>query len=68
MVVVNPDNAKLVSYRSNIGEAPGGSYSAVTYNTNIKTDNGYDGVKDEYVSDVGVGLTMMESHALMVFS
>ena len=68
MVVVNPENAKLVSYRSNIGEAPGGSYSAVTYNTNIKTDNGYDGVKDEYVSDVGVGLTMMESHALMVFS
>jgi len=68
MVIVNPDNAKLVSYRSNIGEAPGGSYSAVTYNTNIKTDNGYDGVKDEYVSDVGVGLTMMESHALMVFS
>lgn len=68
MVIVNPDNAKLVSYRSNIGEAPGGSYSSVTYNTNIKTDNGYDGVKDEYVSDVGVGLTLMESHALMVFS
>jgi len=66
MVIVNPDNAKLVSYRNNTGEAAGGSYSSVAYNTNIKTDNGYDGVKDEYFSDCGVALTLMDSHALMI--
>jgi hypothetical protein len=66
MVIVNPDNAKLVSYRNNTGEAAGGSYSSIAYNTNIKTDNGYDGVKDEYFSDCGVALTLMDSHALMI--
>ena len=68
MVIVNPDNVKLVSYRPNLGDAGengGGSYSSVAYNTNIKTDDGYDGIKDEYFSDAGVGLTLADSHALM---
>lgn len=70
MVIVNPDNVKLVSYRPNLGDAGengGGSYSSVAYNTNIKTDDGYDGIKDEYFSDAGVGLTLADSHALMTF-
>ena len=71
MVIVNPDNVKLVSYRPNLGDAGengGGSYSSVAYNTNIKTDDGYDGIKDEYFSDAGVGLTLADSHALMTFT
>src|SRR5699024_1979954 len=33
--------------------------------TNIKTDNNYDGIKDEYFSDDGVGMTQVASHALV---
>lgn len=71
MVIINPDNVKLVSYRPNLGDAGengGGSYSSVAYNTNIKTDDGYDGIKDEYFSDAGVGLTLADSHALMTMA
>lgn len=35
------------------------------YNTNIKTDNGYDGVKDEYMSDDGLCLTQIDGHGLI---
>jgi len=67
MVVVNPDNVKLVSYRNDAGERGenvSGSYSAIAYRTNIKTDDGYDGIKDEYFSDCGVGIQLVDSHSL----
>jgi hypothetical protein len=40
-------------------------YRASKYSTNIKTENGYDGVKDEYFSDEGLGMTLAESHFMM---
>lgn len=39
-------------------------YRPTRYMTNIKTDDGYDGQKDEFFSDEGVGLQLMESHQL----
>jgi hypothetical protein len=39
-------------------------YRSPMYQTNIKTDNGYDGVKDQYFSDEGVGVQLIESHNL----
>lgn len=39
-------------------------FRPMVYKTNIKTDNAYDGVKDLYMSDEGVGLTMLEKHSL----
>ena len=39
-------------------------YRAPMYQTNIKTDNALDAVKDQYFSDEGVGLQLMESHHL----
>lgn len=40
-------------------------YRASSYRTNIKTDDGYDGIKDEYFSDEGLGMTLIESHSLI---
>lgn len=39
-------------------------YRPTRYDTNIKTDDGYDGQKDEFFSDEGIGLQLMESHQL----
>ena len=39
-------------------------YRAPMYQTNIKTDNALDAVKDQYFSDEGVGMQLMESHHL----
>jgi len=52
MVVINPDAAGLVRYRP------------MKYSTNIKTENGYDGVKDEFFSDEGVRLQLIETHSM----
>lgn len=52
MVVVDPGNIEHVQYR------------AAKYQTNIKTDNAYDGVKDQYFNDEGVGINLIESHSL----
>jgi len=35
------------------------------YQTNIKTDNAFDAVKDQYFSDEGIGVQLIESHNLM---
>ena len=40
-------------------------YRPSKYQTNIKTDNAYDGVKDQYFCDEGMGLQMIESHSVM---
>lgn len=40
-------------------------YAPTTYYTNIKTENNYDGIKDEYYSDTGIGITLIESHSLV---
>lgn len=53
MVVVDEDNLFHAQYR------------APMYQTNIKSDNGYDGVKDQYFSDEGVGISLIESHNLI---
>jgi len=52
MVVVSDENLSLMQYR------------APKFQANIKTDNAYDGVKDQYFSDEGIGLTLIESHKL----
>lgn len=54
MVILDEDNISHTQYRP------------MYYATNIKTENNYDGVKDEYFSDEGVKITLMESHKLVV--
>ena len=39
-------------------------YRAPMYQTNIKTDNAFDAVKDQYFSDEGIGISLIESHSL----
>lgn len=39
-------------------------YRQPKFQANIKTDNAYDGVKDQYFSDEGLGITLLESHKL----
>jgi len=39
-------------------------YRPAQYQANIKTDNAFDGVKDQYMSDEGLGIQLIESHAL----
>ena len=39
-------------------------YRAPMYQTNIKTDNAFDAVKDQYFSDEGVGISLIDSHSL----
>lgn len=53
MVLPSQDNIYHATYRPS------------SYRTNIKTDNGYDGIKDEYFSDEGIGMSLIESHALI---
>jgi|TARA_R100000084_G_scaffold98749_1_gene52921 hypothetical protein len=43
-------------------------YRAPKFQANIKTDDGYDGVKDQYMSDEGIGVTLIESHKLFKIS
>jgi len=52
MLVIEEDNLFHSQYRSPM------------YQTNIKTNNAYDGVKDQYFSDEGIGITLIESHNL----
>ena len=52
MLVIDDDNLFHSQYRSPM------------YQTNIKTNNAYDGVKDQYFSDEGIGITLIESHNL----
>jgi len=35
------------------------------FNANIKNENGYDGIKDEYMSDMGLGLTQVKRHSIL---
>jgi hypothetical protein len=50
MVVVSDENLFHAQYRSPL------------YQTSVKTDNAYDGVKDQYMSDEGIGISLIESH------
>ena len=43
-------------------------YRPSTYKTNIKTDNAYDGIKDQIMSDMGMGLTLMERHGMFTLA
>ena len=52
MLVVDDSNLFHAQYRSQM------------YQTNIKTDNAFDGVKDQYFSDEGIGISLIESHNL----
>ena len=40
-------------------------YRAPQFQASIQA-NDYDGVKDQYMSDEGIGISLLESHALMV--
>lgn len=53
MLVVDPANLFLAQYRPE------------AFMANVKTDNAYDGVKDLWFSDEGVGITLIERHAIM---
>ncbi len=53
MVIVSDENLFHAQYR------------APKFEASIQA-NDYDGVKDQYVSDEGIGITLMESHAMMV--
>ena len=52
MLVISEENLFHAQYRSPM------------YQTNIKTDNAFDGVKDQYMSDEGIGMQLIESHHL----
>ena len=52
MAVVSDENLFHAIYRPSM------------YQTNIKQDNAFDGVKDQYMSDEGVGIQLIESHHL----
>jgi hypothetical protein len=52
MLVIDDSNMFHAQYRNQM------------YQTNIKTDNAYDGVKDQYFSDEGIGVSLIESHNL----
>lgn len=56
MLIVDPRNLEYVQYRPS------------AFNTNIKTDDGYDGIKDEYFSDAGLGITQIKSHQLLTIT
>jgi len=56
MLVVSDDNLFHAQYRP------------MVYQANIKTDNAFDGVKDQYMSDEGVGIQLIESHKLFKIS
>ena len=56
MVVISDENLSLKQYRPS------------KFQANIKTDNAYDGVKDQYFSDEGVGIELIESHKLFRLS
>jgi len=53
MVMVDKNNIEYVQYRPS------------QFRANIKTDNAYDGVKDEYFSDAGLGITNIKAHQLI---
>ena len=52
MVVVSDENLFHAQYRP------------MVYHANNKQDNAFDGVKDQYMSDEGLGLQLIESHKL----
>lgn len=56
MLIVDPRNIEYVQYRPS------------SFNTNIKTDDGYDGIKDEYFSDCGIGITNIKAHQLITIT
>lgn len=56
MVILDEDNLSMTQYRK------------MYYATNIKTENNYDGVKDEYFSDEGVKISLLESHKLVILN
>ncbi len=43
-------------------------YRPMVYQANIKQDNAFDGVKDQYMSDEGVGIQLIESHKLFTIT
>ena len=53
MLIVDKTNVEYVQYRPS------------KFSTNIKTDDGYDGIKDEYFSDAGLGITNIKAHQLI---
>ena len=56
MLVVDEDNLFHAQYR------------APMFQANIKTEDAYDGVKDQYFSDEGIGISLQESHSIFTIN
>jgi len=56
MVMIDEEHVSMTEYRP------------MAYETNIKTENNYDGIKDEYFSDEGLKISMLEAHKLVIFN
>lgn len=56
MVIVDTENIGMAQFRP------------MKFQANIKTDNAYDGVKDQYMSDEGLIINLIETHDLMIIS
>jgi len=55
------NNTMLIVSDENLFHA---QYRAPKFQANILTDDAYDGVKDQYMSDEGIGVSLIESHKL----
>lgn len=55
MVIYDPEHLQRVVYRE------------AKYQTNIKTDNAYDGIKDQFMNDEGLGIELIEAHSIWNF-
>jgi hypothetical protein len=51
-IVIDKNNLQYMQYRPD------------QFQQNIKTEDGFDGQKDQYFSDFGLGITLLESHKL----
>lgn len=54
MLIYDNDNVDRYVYRNQ------------RYQANIKTDNAYDGVKDQFFADEGLGINLIETHSLWI--
>ena len=58
-------NHMVILDEANVGHI---KYRDMYYATNIKTENNYDGQKDEYFSDEGIRIDLLETHKLFTFN
>lgn len=59
------DNVMLVPHEDHIERK---YFRPDSYETNIKTDNNYDGIKDEWFSDDGICMTQIDAHSMVTLN